>query len=142
VLTAAKYAQVPNSSVLIFTTGNAPMTLKLSYPSSRQTAGDTDKYLPHPKLSTKLSAGTLFILAPTDDLFFAHEVSFDAATLLKHGAGGYRIALVMRWIRDVHFQEFHGSGPSRKRLLVSPSMADAEDERQRKIMKKKRSRRN
>ena len=141
VLTSAKYAQVPNSSVLIFTTGNAPMTLKLSYPSSRQTAGDTDKYLPHPKLSTKLSAGTLFILAPTDDLFFAHEVSFDAATLLKHGAGGYRIALVMRWIRDVHFQEFHGSGPSRKRLLVSPYMADAEDERQRKIMKKKRSRR-
>ena len=28
VLTSAKYAQVPNSSVLIFTTGNAPMTFE------------------------------------------------------------------------------------------------------------------
>ena len=139
VLASGKKLQVPNSSVLIFTTGNAPMTLKLSYPVSRQTAGDRAKYVLHPKLSIELGAGTLFILAPTDDLFFAHEIAFDAVTLQKHGSRGYRIALVMRWIRDVHFKQFHGSGPYSKRLLVSPSMVDSEDERQRKI-KKERSR--
>ena len=137
VLTTAKYAQVPNSSVMIYTTGNAPMTLKLSYPASRQTAGYKEMYVEHPSLCVKLSHGTLFILAPTDDLFYCHEVSFDSATLAKSGHEGYRIALVMRWIRDDYFQMFHAKGPSTRCLLVTPSMAEAEDERVKRIRKRK-----
>ena len=57
VLTTSKHAQVPNSSVMIFTTGNAPMTLKLSYPASRHTAGYKEMYLEHPSLCVKLSIG-------------------------------------------------------------------------------------
>ena len=64
ILTSAKYAQVPNSTVMIFTTGNAPMNLKLSYPRSCKNAGLVETYVTHPMLSVKLSHGTLLMFAP------------------------------------------------------------------------------
>ena len=126
VLTSARFAQVPNSSVMIYTMGNAPMNLRLSYPESRSAASDRQKYVTHASLCVKLSHGTLFILAPTDDLFFCHEVAFDPSTLVEKGAAGYRIALVMRWIRDEHFMWFHLKGSLMRSLAVSPSEAEAE----------------
>ena len=141
ILTSAKYAQVPNSTVMIFTTGNAPMNFKLSYPVSCENAERIQTYVTHPMLNVKLSHGTLLMFAPTDDLFFCHEVAFDPSTLGECGASGYRIALVMRWIREEYFECFHCKGPSSKHLLVTPSMADAEDERKRQIEKRSRRKR-
>ena len=126
VLTSARFAQVPNSSVMIYTMGNAPMNLTLSYPQSRSTAGDRKKYVTHASLCVKLNHGSLFILAPTDDLFFCHEVAFDPSTLVEKDASGYRIALVMRWIREEHFKWFHLKGSLMRSLAVSPSEAEAE----------------
>ena len=126
---------------MIFTTGNAPMTFKLWYPTSRKNAARIETYVTHPVLNVKLSHGTLFLFAPTDDLFFCHEVAFDPSTLGECGASGYRVALVMRWIREEYFEWFHCKGPSIKHLHVTPSMADAEDERKRQIEKRSRRKR-
>ena len=115
-----------DSDAGVYTMGNAPMNLRLSYPESRSTASDRKKYVTHPSLCVKLSHGTLFILAPTDDLFFCHEVTFDPSTLVEKDASGYRIALVMRWIREEHFKWFHLKGSLMRSLAVSPSEAEAE----------------
>ena len=117
------------------------MNFKLSYPVSCENAERIQTYVTHPMLNVKLSHGTLFMFAPTDDLFFCHEVAFDPSTLGECGASGYRIALVMRWIREEYFECFHCKGPSSKHLLVTPSMADAEDERKRQIEKRSRRKR-
>jgi hypothetical protein len=97
-----KGPQVPGSSVLIWTIGNAPMTLSLSFPASAAGAQATKQYVLHPELSFELCGGTLFVFATLDDLFFCHECRFSKQPSGFDGplgADGHRFSLVYRWLR-------------------------------------------
>jgi hypothetical protein len=89
----AKRAQLADSNVLIWSVGNAPMTLHLSFPRSIADAGKAKLYVKHPTLSFRLCGGTLFVFAPLDDLFFCHECCFSSTT------PGHRFSFVYRWLR-------------------------------------------
>jgi hypothetical protein len=90
---SAKGAQLANSNVLIWSVGNAPMTLHLSFPKCIADAGKPKDYVKHPTLSFRLCGGTLFVFAPLDDLFFCHECGFSSTT------PGHRFSFVYRWLR-------------------------------------------
>ena len=89
----AKRSQLADSNVLIWSVGNAPMTLHLSFPTSIAAAGKAKDYVKHPTLSFQLCGGTLFVFAPLDDLFFCHECSFSSTT------PGHRFSFVYRRLR-------------------------------------------
>jgi hypothetical protein len=89
----AQRSQLAGSHVLIWSVGDAPMTLHLSFPTSIAAAGNVKEYVKHPKLSFQLCGGTLFVFAPLDDLFYCHECRFSATT------PGHRFAFVYRWLR-------------------------------------------
>jgi hypothetical protein len=91
-------AQVADSSVLIWSVGNAPMVLSLSFAASAADRGTPKKYDIHPRLSFELNGGTLFVFAPLDDLFYCHESSFTKLTLEAAGPAGHRFAFVYRWL--------------------------------------------
>jgi hypothetical protein len=98
VLRVQRNTQLANSNVLIFTMGNAPMVLQLTFPPSRCEAGDRTTYVMEPLFSVPCGNGTLFVFSPVDDLFFCHEAFFAPKTLETFGAAGYRMAFVMRWL--------------------------------------------
>ena len=98
ILNTGQNSQVPNSNVLIWSMGDAPMVLQLSYPAYGRNAGDRTTYKCHPEFSVPCDDGTLFVFSPLDDLFYAHQVRFGDATLAVLGGSGYRAAFVMRWV--------------------------------------------
>ena len=69
-------AQVADSNVLIWSMGNAPMTMSLSFPPRSGDPGDRGSYIVHPTFQFALGDGTLFVFAPLDDLFFCHKMEF------------------------------------------------------------------
>jgi len=89
----AKRSQLADSNVLIWSVGDAPMTLHLSFPERIADAGKAKDYVKHPTLSFQLCGGTLFVFAPLDDLFFCHECRFSATT------PGHRFSFVYRWLK-------------------------------------------
>ena len=100
VLERETYSQSPNTSVMVWSMGNAPMVCELSYPASKANAGDRTTYIKHPDLCVPCGNGTLFIFNPTDDLFYCHEMRFLRATLDKMGPSGYRVAFIFRWLNS------------------------------------------
>ena len=101
ILTRQVNTQRANTNVLIWSLGTAPMVLQLSFPQHAGAARDRSRYMVHPAFSVPCGEGTLFVFSPTDDLFYCHEVFFDAATLEAHGASAYRCAFVIRWLSPV-----------------------------------------
>ena len=112
------------ADVLIFTMGNAPMELSLSfYPPGRPDIPRAE-YSIHPSLQIPLSNGTLFIFCHLDDLFYCHEAAFTNEMLLDLqpcSRNRYRIALVYRWLRErKQARKFHagrGSNVGRIKIL-------------------------
>ncbi len=60
----------------------------------------------HPLFQFELQAGTLFVFAPLDDLFFCHETEFVKRVLDAAGAAGHRFAFVFRWLKQETAQRF------------------------------------
>ena len=89
------------TDVLIFSLGNAPMELSLSfYPPGRPDITRAE-YTIHPSLQIPLSNGTLFVFCHLDDLFYCHEAYFAKEILDQPcSSNRYRIALVYRWVRE------------------------------------------
>ena len=139
ILNSGQNTQVPNSNVLIWSMGNAPMVLQLSYPAYGRGAGDRRTYTCHPEFSVPCGDGTLFIFSPLDDLFYAHQACFSDATLVALGDSGYRAAFVMRWLDEARTaRTFHVSGERRGSL--SPSEREIQEEAIRVAAAKKRRR--
>ena len=103
VLYRQRNSQLANSNVLIWSMGNAPMVLQLSFPEVGAFGGAEKRstYVVHPLFSFPCRFGTLFVFSPIDDLFFCHEAFFDPATLSRFGATGYRLAFVLRWLSPI-----------------------------------------
>jgi len=97
------FSHVPNSDVMVWTTGTATMVLYLSFPPklSDGVVRDRRSYVIHPRFSVPCMDGTLFVFTAMDDLHFCHEAKFESLddTL------GYRFAFVFRWIhtKDVFY---------------------------------------
>ena len=106
--------QEANTSVLIWTAGNAPMELVLSFPRHASMAGDRATYIVKPEFTVRCSHGTLLIFTPLDDLFFCHEARFPKDVLEDMGAEGYRAAYVIRWLSEERATKvFHANGDRR-----------------------------
>jgi hypothetical protein len=126
--------QEANTSVLIWTVGNAPMELVLSFPRHASMAGDRATYIVKPEFTVRCSHGTLLIFTPLDDLFFCHEARFPKDVLEDMGAEGYRAAYVIRWLSEERATKvFHADGDRRGKLRVDAAMAQAEAARVRKL---------
>ena len=126
--------QEANTWVLIWTVGNAPMDMVLSFPRHPSVAHDRSKYdARRPEFTIRLSHGTLFIFSPLDDLFFCHEARFPDEVLSEMGATGYRAAFVMRWLSVERATKlFHVNGERHTMLKVDEDIAEAEADRVRK----------
>ena len=126
--------QEANTWVLIWTVGNAPMDMVLSFPRHPSVAHDRSKYdARRPEFTIRLSHGTLFIFSPLDDLFFCHEARFPDEILSEMGATGYRAAFVMRWLSVERATKlFHVNGERHTMLKVDEDIAEAEADRVRK----------
>ena len=116
-------AHRPFSDVLVFTTGNAPMELTLSFCPPGVSRADHSAHEVRSALRVPLSCGTLFVLSHVDDLYYCHEAKFTESVLNQHpDGGGYRIALVFRWLRDTQACEFFASPSGRfTSCTVSPN---------------------
>jgi hypothetical protein len=99
--------QITDSNVLIWSMGNAPMTMSLSFPPKDGDPGERSSYIVHPTFQFELAAGTLFVFAPLDDLFFCHETEFLRRVLEAVGAAGHRFAFVYRWLEEHSGRPFH-----------------------------------
>ena len=104
---SGKYGQTMRSDVMIWSMGNAPMVLKLSFPAGRakHTLLKTTEYILHPAFECECYDGTLFVFPCLDDLFFAHEASFSPEALVDQPENGYRLAFVFR--NTSSFAVFH-----------------------------------
>jgi hypothetical protein len=137
-------AQEAYTWVLIWTVGNAPMDMVLSFPRHAALAHDRSKYDGRrPEFTIRLSHGTLFIFSPLDDLFFCHEAHFPDEVLREKGATGYRASFVMRWLSVERATKlFHVNGERHAMLKVDEGMKLAEADRvrtrQRERAKKRR----
>jgi hypothetical protein len=98
--------QVANSNVLIWSMGNAPMTMSLSFAPKDNRSVGRGSYIVHPTFQFELEGGTLFIFQPLDDLFFCHETEFEQLVLEELGAAGHRFAIVYRWLEEQCVQQF------------------------------------
>ena len=109
-----KNSQVYGSNVYIYTTGNAPMTMTLSYPNPRKGLGQSKKeYITLKCFAIKCGDGYLTILDPLDDVLGTHGVTFDDLTLESvteaedEEEGGcatdmrWRVAFVMRTLENI-----------------------------------------
>jgi hypothetical protein len=99
--------QVADSNVLIWSMGNAPMTMSLSFPPKGGDPCERRSYIVHPIFQFELQAGTVFVFAPLDDLFFCHETEFLKRVMEAAGAAGHRFAFVYRWLIQQSAQPFH-----------------------------------
>lgn len=140
VLTTQRNAQLANSNVLIWSMGNAEMVLQLSFPSDVASAMDRSSYEVRPIFSVPCSEGTLFVFAPTDDLFFCHEAFFKPATLTAHKSQGYRFAFVMRWLslERAEARSFYVGGTRKGSVKPTESELYAEKQRTEKNRKARR----
>jgi hypothetical protein len=102
----SRNVQVADSNVLIWSMGNAPMMMSLSFPPKDGDPGERKRYIVHPIFQFELQAGTLFVFAPLDDLFFCHETEFVKRVLDAAGAAGHRFAFVYRWLKQETAQRF------------------------------------
>ena len=101
--------------VLIFTEGNAPMTMPLSFPTTKGRGCQTkESYDTSPQLCIPLLSGTLLIYSNLDDFFYAHEVEF------APGVEGFRVALVFRWLSESSRRRFHACGPNASKVKKTP----------------------
>ena len=143
VLYRQRNTQLANSNVLTLTLGNAPMVLQLSSPMSADHIRDRSTYTTHPQFSVPCENGTLFVFSPTDDLFFCHEVFFEPSTLAERGAGGYRLAFVMRWLSPTTAatHTFRAHGTEKGQMKPSPVEIENEAERVKKIQSNRRKKR-
>ena len=138
ILSAQQNTQVANSSVLIWSMGNAPMELQLSFPPHVSLAGDRKSYKRAPDFCVPCGNGTLFVFSPLDDLFYAHEVCFSSQTLDEFGDSGYRTAFVMRWLdATVASKTFHASGEKRG-MLKADAQATAQEAKRMKSLREQR----
>ena len=128
ILGLQRNAQLANSNVLIFTMGNAPMVLQLSFPPNPRHARDRSTYVTKPLFSVPCGSGTLFVFSPLDDLFFCHEAFFEPRTLSRFGAAGYRMAFVMRWLcpDTAPTRMFHAKGPLKGHMKPTEQLVRAE----------------
>ena len=127
--------QKADTCVMVWTMANAPMQIKLSYPPRKTGHARVDQYVSHPDFCMSAANGTLFILSPTDDLFFCHEAFFTEETQQLFGNTGYRFAFVMRWLDETSPRPlFHAHGEKRGQLKVgqegvcTPYMIDCDAE--------------
>lgn len=100
-------ASIRGTNTLVFTMGNAPMKMPLSFPEDKKDANDRNFYKSDPLLEIPLLDGTLLIFSPNDDLFFCHEASF-----MEEDATGCRVAFVFRWANPKRASFFYTSGPN------------------------------
>jgi hypothetical protein len=80
------------------------MTLKLRFPPESDLHCNRKEYTIHPKFTIPLGPGTIFILAPWDDLFFTHEAAFEAWFEAEDGSVGdseWREAFVFRHLQSL-----------------------------------------
>ena len=102
-----RLGQAMGSDVMIWTMGNAPMSLKLSFPAgkTKYAVQKTSEYILEPSFECECVDGTLFVFHCLDDLFFAHEAEFTPVALAEHPEDGYRLAFVFRNVSSL--AEFH-----------------------------------
>lgn len=110
-------SQVVGSDVLIWTIGNAPMVMKLSFANSDDLTQSRNEYVVHPAYSIPCAHGTLLVFPAIDDLFFCHEACFEPQVLDAFGNSGYRFAYVFRWLQSK--REFYISS-GRKHAMKVP----------------------
>ena len=108
------------------------MQLRFSFPRHDNTACHRDQYVLDPLFNVRLSAGTLFVFSPRDDLLFCHEAEFTEFDLLFYGSGAYRFAYVFRWIQESWVCAFHRAAAKRHAIRRPPEGFITREERQRK----------
>ena len=128
-------SQMVGSDVMIWTMGNTPMRLTLSFPNPNNRYGNRDTYIMHPKFMVPCSHGTLFVFAAVDDLFFCHEACFEQAILECFGNGGYRFAYVFRWLKSA--REFY-TNPEKKFAMKVPEALQQRYEERHKLKRKQK----
>ena len=107
-------SQKTGSNVLVWTEGDADMRFALSFPTTKDSK--VPGYVVHPSYCVKLTAGTLLVFSPVDDVFFCHEAAF-----LRDATGTHRIAFVFRWLTSP--RTFYVSNNKHK---LSPALQEAE----------------
>ena len=126
--TADQNSQVVGSDVLIWTDGNTPMSLTLSFPPQGDRCGSRSTYVIHPKFGVPCEFGTLFIFTPHDDLRFCHEAHFREVDMQLCGSAGCRFAYVVRWLQSA--RQFQ---PEAKHAMVlTPHLQKVAAERKKK----------
>ena len=117
------FPQTRGTNTLIYTLGDTPMEMRLSFPEKRSPACamNSKEYVCCPSLVIPLTHGTLLIFDPLDDLFFCHEVAFTALDRADAGsASGFRLAWVFRWLNASHRAAFFHSGTMRNHKKPTP----------------------
>lgn len=131
-------SQILGSDVLLWTDGNAPMSLMLSFPDPEKSVDqDRKEYIICPSFCIPMGAGTLLIFKAIDDLLFCHEAAFGDMWLDFHGDGGYRFVYVFRWLQSV--RRFSVEPPY---SMIVPPELKAKLEENRAASKRKRTRDN
>ena len=117
----ASRAQV-GSDVLLWSEGNTPMTLSLSFPDklTDDCIGNAMQYTKHPAFTFPCAGGTLFIFTCVDDLFFCHEAEFDQQIRESAAAAGHRFVFVFRWLTSV--RQFHTDPMHKYGMEVPPQL--------------------
>lgn len=91
------------------------MTLLLRYPHADNKEEDMKDYVIHPRFTTRLGPGTLFILDPLDDVHFTHECHFEFAFADEVGM---RVAIAMRHCQRIH--HFRTAPGGKRQISVDP----------------------
>ena len=134
-------SQAQNSSVMVFTTGTAPMVFTLAFAEHGAPLDcPRDRYIIHPSFQMQLGHGTLSILDPIDDLFFTHGAQFDGdyrVTTIDGDPTWWRLGWVFRWLgaeKDFYADPAKQAGMRLTRVLL----AKGEEYQKNKRMRMKR----
>lgn len=109
-------SQVPHSWVAVFTTGTGEMMCQLRFPPKEDRFCNREYYIARPCFCLQLGPGTLFLMAPRDDLYFTHEADFEtewvgaAGTDPAVGDSEVREAWVFRHLESLKPFHLEGAG--------------------------------
>jgi hypothetical protein len=96
---AMKNSQIFASNVIVYTTGNRPMTMSFWYSRTPEelTLDRGIHYRTNEDFQFQCMDGWLTVLDPIDDLLMCHDVKFKISNP-QDDVEGYRVAWIMRWL--------------------------------------------
>ena len=101
----SRNSQVDTSSVIIFSKGNRPMVIRMSYGATPDHLGDKrEDYVTSFAYQMTCADGWITVLDPLDDLMMRHELEFAVETTEEDEYPPlnecYRDAWVIRWLKE------------------------------------------